>query len=509
MGQEPIMFRALRQQLLWPSIHQAVDVYQRRRACNADYYELVWRLIHIWECTAITLAGAAIASIRPVEIAKSEYLRLRERCYGITWSDAEDTLVRGQGALDGSVDKWIEILQLIANTNLEGTRFLRALVKFLGKDADTPAGYGIDLAPLARAWSRACDVPPSVRPQVVPVREAIQAINVFRNRFAHVPFPYDQLQDVSREIEECTFRLFDVQSPTASEESCLTGCFAYKDHLLRGAGFDKTPDGWNALEHESFVWGKKGDQETWEARPFVLLDKMMRPYLLTRLKNEAGWWEYTRYLAEANAVASVTNPELLKLLPRPSEDEYARKPEGIIADDRVEIPEPVREITVASRDEAMAAIREGHFQPAVDYFRQEVKGRPSYHSGWQRLGVTQREWAVRIMDSDPQKAAELLKDSLDSFRHATGHIDSQYAAEAYYNRSKAHWRLWQLTNGVDHLRYCVRDAEEAAKRHFEERFISWLEFVKENCSSLSVNNGAGSQSTKIDAPPITNAWGPH
>ena len=44
---------------------------------------------------------------------------------------------------------------------------------------------------------------------------------------------------------------------------------------------------------------------------------------LGRLKNEAGSWEYIRFLAEANAVYGVSNPDLLRLLPRPTENDYA------------------------------------------------------------------------------------------------------------------------------------------------------------------------------------------
>ena len=113
--------------------------------------------------------------------------------------------------------------------------------------------------------------------------------------------------------------------PTAAnDESILSGSLALKDSILRGAGYRDTPDTWQAVEHETFVWGKKGDLEFWDARPFIFLDKMMRPYLLSRLKNEAGSWEYTRYLAEANAVYSVSDPDLLKLLPRPEESDYRK-----------------------------------------------------------------------------------------------------------------------------------------------------------------------------------------
>ena len=326
MPQEQYIFRALRQQLLWPSIHAAVDVYQRRRAAAADHYELIWRLVHVCECIVITLAAAAISRLKQMD-RNSDYLKLRERCYGITWNSTDASLEKGVGALDGSIDKWIEIAQYIPSLNVDGSKFLTAFQNFfVGPKSESPVNpaYTIDLAPLVRAWGRACDVPSSVKPEKVSVKDAFQAINSFRNRFAHVPFPYDQIQDIYRELETCTFGFFDVPPTAANDESILSGSLALKDSILRGAGYRDTPDTWQAVEHETFVWGKKGDLEFWDARPFIFLDKMMRPYLLSRLKNEAGSWEYTRYLAEANAVYSVSDPDLLKLLPRPEESDYRK-----------------------------------------------------------------------------------------------------------------------------------------------------------------------------------------
>src|SRR5579872_4175097 len=138
--------------MLWPSIHAAVDVYQRRRATSADSYELIWRLIHICECTVITLASAAISRIR--DLGKDqEFLKLRERCYGITWNATEESLEKGLGALDGSIDKWIEIIQYVANCPIEGSKFISACQLFLlGTDSgiSETGDSHIDLAPLAR-----------------------------------------------------------------------------------------------------------------------------------------------------------------------------------------------------------------------------------------------------------------------------------------------------------------------------------------------------------------------
>jgi hypothetical protein len=303
------------------------------------------------------------------------------------------------------------------------------------EEAAAGRGYQIDLSPLVRAWSRACDVPPNVQPEKVSVKDAFQAINSFRNRFAHVPFPYDQLQEVCRELEICAFTVFEIPPTAANDESPLSGSFALKDSLLRGAGLRNTPDRWQPVDREMLVWGSKNSgQEVWDVRPFVLLDKMMRPYLLSRLKNESGSWEYIRYLAEANAVYALSDPDLLKLLPRPTENDYRTHKEdppvkttGVPAGD---IPQPSISPPIASRDQAFSAVREWNFEPAIKFWKQEVEQKPHYHSGWQRLGFAQREYGVDLMEANHDAAEQLLRESVKSFTHATSHSDPQYEAEA-------------------------------------------------------------------------------
>jgi hypothetical protein len=353
----------------------------------------------------MTLAATAISRVRESG-AVEDYLKLRERCYGVSWNSTESALEKSsQGALDGSLDKWIEILQHVATFGVDGSRFLSALKTFLIGPENSPDTHCIDLAPLVRAWSHACEVPPSVSAAKVNVKEIIQAINSFRNRFAHVPFPYDQLQDICRELEICVFKIFEIPPTAANDESPLSGYFGLKESVLRGPGYCRTPENWPNPNCETFVWGKQTNLETWNERPFVFLDKMMRPYLLSRLKNEeAGSWEYIRFLAEANAVYSLSDLELLKLLPRPTESDY---PEH--KDDSEEATKKNQEETsteqdegslnktqISTRGEAFASLKERNFEPAIEFFKGEAERRYNYHSGWQRLGFAQREYGVYL-----------------------------------------------------------------------------------------------------------------
>jgi hypothetical protein len=84
------------------------------------------------------------------------------------------------------------------------------------------------------------------------------------------------------------------------------------------------------------------------------------------------------------------------------------------------------------------------------------------------------------MDTDQGLAEKLLRDSVASFTQATPHNDPQYAAEAFYNRSKAHWRLWRLTHEPREFEEAVTDAQTAAGRFYDHKFLSWSDFLKEN-----------------------------
>jgi hypothetical protein len=489
MAQESIVFRALRQQMLWPPLHAAVDVYQRRRSAGADHFELIWRLIHICECVVVTIAGAAISRLRALG-RQTEFLKLREKCYGLTWNDAEVSFDKGIAALDGSIDKWIEIIQYVSSLAAEDSQFLLAVKEFLsGPSAGTGADctpYRVDTDPLLRAWGRACDVPPGLLPDKVAVKDAFRVINSFRNRFAHVPFPYDQIQEIYRALEMCVFRLFEVPPSGANDQSPLSGIVAYKDAVLRGAGHNHTPDDWPGATHAMYVWGKKGSQERWDARPFLFVDQMMRPFLLSRLKNEEGAWEYTRYLAEANAVYNLSDPGLLQLLARPDESEYKK----------YEVPHPATETAkeapeapnakAMSREDAITASKGRNFVPAIEYFQGEVDRAPEYHSGWQRLGYAQREYGVGLLESDPKEAEEMLRRSIDSFGRAVGHTVPQYAAQAYYNRSKSNWRLWRLRREPLDYVAALDDSAEAARRYDDPRFASWYEFLRDSDRTGSV-----------------------
>jgi hypothetical protein len=150
---------------------------------------------------------------------------------------------------------------------------------------------------------------------------------------------------------------------------------------------------------------------------------MMRPYVLTRLRNEEGAWEYTRYLAEANAILRVNEPVWFKILPLPDKSEYASAEEPPPAPTlRPEVKQPgLLAEPPLTRDQAIQALREKQYLPAIGFFKKELADRPNYHSGWSRLGYAQREYAAYLMDGEKNTEAEVqLGDSIRSYGNRFG-----------------------------------------------------------------------------------------
>ena len=168
---------------LWPTIADAVDTYVRRGASQAHGYERVWRLIHIWESVEITLAAVGItrlakeasmpgADARVVE----DFRRCRELCYGKSWDADERSFNTQEGAFDGSIDRWIDILWHLARLESPSGNFLPCLKAFL--NAET-----VSLAPFLEVWRNACDVPVKADDKLITVKECIRQVVRF-SRFA-------------------------------------------------------------------------------------------------------------------------------------------------------------------------------------------------------------------------------------------------------------------------------------------------------------------------------------
>lgn len=486
MNSNDPLAKAHRQNLLWPSVHGAVDVFHRRSLAGAGAYELIWRLIHIWEATVITLASAGAACLRDGDDGSESFRGVRERLFGMGLDDTGQVVKTGPGALDGSIDKWIEILNLISKLpEVDPDKFLGRLQRFLAmrrfEDSSGEAGL-IDIGPLVRSWQVTCVVSSDIRADKVSALDAMRAVNSFRNRFAHVPFPFDRGDELQVALEMATHQFFEVQ-PATNPTSVLVGSFVSSGMSSRGGTFEMISDG-SADERVSFaVEVRKGvPAASWSALPFVAHDGMMRWYVLTRLKNAAGVWEYTRYLAESNAVIELSDPGMLALLPQPNSTEYASADfESDAAEEGHDSPRSRRD---SAMDKAVSALRARDFATAIPLLREYLKERPDYHIGWSRLGYSLREQAVEEASAGSRdQALVLLDEAVASFTQAAGHRDTYYQADAVYQRSKTRWRRWMIdrdgTDRADQLSASLEDAELAAQVWADSKFASWLEFLRD------------------------------
>jgi len=469
---------------LWPSIADAVDTFLRRRHNNADPYERVWRLIHLWEATEITLALAVMSRLIGDPMFVAILRRQREFFYGKTWDISLDQFKSMQGAADGAVDQWINMLDEIAKLTEPSSKFLASVKAFLTKAE-------IDMAPLLNAWAKACDVPTDYKRNKTEVRTAMRYVNSFRNRLAHVPFPHDPLGEVADALEAATEQLFSIAPlPVAHEKSgqssALTGAFRIGRCFLHGGHMESLVDGDADDIHFVFPCRKKDvDNEVWQAKPLLYLDSMMRPHILTRVKGH-DVCEYTRFRAEANAVLVQRDGSIVQRLPEPVKSEYAVKAEGSVdveqslvaapkTLDQPIAPVPLRELSMS---DAIEAIRSEDYEAAVGFFTKLTQDRPNYHIGWLRLGYARREMAVRTAPDNRKQGVELLKFAVQDLAKAAQHLDVEYQALAWYERSKAWYHLGRLEPEIEqYSKNCLEDAEKAVSLSNEMKFLTWWEHV--------------------------------
>jgi len=250
-----------------------------------------------------------------------------------------------------------------------------------------------------------------------------------------------------------TEQLFSITPlPNAHEKngqsSALTGAFRIGRCFLHGGQMDFLPQSESEENHFAFPCQKRTDGiEVWPGGAMLHVDAMIRPHILTRIKGHEVC-EYTRFRAEANTVLVQTNSGITTMLSEPAKAEYITTQEE---PPPITVPVSVTTDlmqTVAKEQMTMSgaleAIRSEDYDTAISFFGALTRERPTYHIAWLRLGYSRREKAVRLAPSDPNSAIELLKLSLDDFRNAAQHVDIEYQAQAWYERSKSLYHLAKL-----------------------------------------------------------------
>jgi hypothetical protein len=340
------------------------------------------------------------------------------------------------------------------------------------------------MGPLLSSWAKACDVPADYKKAPVEVWTAMRYVNSFRNRLAHVPFPHDLLGDVADALEAATEQLFSI-SPIRTahekngESSALTGAFRIGRCFLHGGLMESLPEAASDVIQFAFPCRKRGeDNEVWPGNPMLHVDAMMRPHILTRRKDH-DLYEYTRFRAEANAVLVLPKSGITKMLPEPAKAEYTSSEEEVLSpviqDSLVATP---LEKGITSMADAIEAIRSEDYGGAISYFECLTRERPAYHIDGSGL-VIPRGKKQSALHPTIQKATRLLKLSLDELRKAARHVDVEYQAQAWYERSKSSYHLAKLEPlDESHRKACVEDAERAVDLSEEKKYWTWREHIK-------------------------------
>jgi hypothetical protein len=480
---------------LWPPIADALGTFIRRRSAGADGYELTWRLIHVWEAAAAVLSGAVTTRVRTLATTTDAYLRCREHLHGRTWDPLSRTFNRSQGALDGSATRRLDLLWDVENFQPGGSRFLDATKTFLGSG-------DMNLRHLVSSWKQICDVPPEVlKGERFTVREAFRHVNSFRNRFAHVPFPYDEMSHLAETLADVTEQLFSIEPkpwqsfPDDRRESPLNGAIESRHRRLRGSMPPQLTS--SDAPEPVFVFPAMPTKpaeyaERWDASPFVHVDSMFRPSVLTRLISEAnGVWEFTRFLAERNSVIRAERPEYMAKLPAPAAVDYPlpaeeREEKATVAAAVAEVKDAAAETQVpvaeVEFEEALRHIANEEYEPAIEFFEGLVKKNPAYHIGWLRLGHALRELAMRRRFDNAEEATALFSRSIDALTRASEHSHVPRKAQALYERSKAYYHRGRQSgaDGAADLSAAHADAEQAFDYMRDTRYETWIAFLHEH-----------------------------
>lgn len=483
---------------MWPSVHDALDTYYKRRMKKADGYERLWRLIHLWEATYVTCAMVAASAIRSAPEHRSAWLAVREEFWGVRFDRVRGEFSsQDEGALHGKMERWLRILKQVEQISSPKSRFLKSLQQALRHKT-------VDVTRFLSLWEQVCTPRRTTDPKACNLIELCQLMNTFRNRLAHVPFPPKPIANLAAELESLTLDAWGsgmlpdgTEIPAAHNSGkggWLCGGFAGERILVRGFHTDDHDS--DALEFVYLPSAMDRDQtERFDASPFVYFDDMHEPHVLTRLLHEEdGRIEYTRFQAEAQPIVESRSPDLGNSIPRPSRAEYPALETELqsepalpaVAKDGTGLPRTTAPAARSPIDGLRPIERAKWYQQneqydrAIEEYEKVVKDQPNYHIAWGRLAIALRERAARRPPSERDKALMDLDQSLQCLKHAANHISPDYRAEVSYYRSKSLWRKWSLTGRSDPelLKEAVSAANEAARQLSADFILSWCDLLR-------------------------------
>lgn len=500
-------------------------------------YEHIWRLIHIQEALAVTLASLMATRLAHVlsDTQDGENMNvLREALTGLRpdalGSDDDDDVEPSPWG--GSIGAWIELLRRFGKDSLRETDpFLAALADYLSSTPNRPLAFG-------DAWARIAPVPATFRNPTLDRVGRLGAINSFRNKLAHVPVPQRILGDLHRGLRvEVLDGLTDKFNPENDSPGFLAK--SYRDPLVgilysgstyvtggSEVGIDTTQGRPNSVGIKA-SYGIDEQIIDWPVEPFFRIDGEAKAALLFRvtdLQREPGatgyGGEYHRFAAELEPVTYVTiGAEIIEpWIPRASpvgpevglaalEGQQGVSDHTSISSGKLPFADQANVLTVESthsptalRRLAEEAFSRRDYNSAVEYFDALAQSGDIFqynHVAQSKHGAAlwraaERSAAADELQRSLQRAVELLKG-------AEKHRDPRYAARSAYEGSKALWHLWHATDESKHLLEALAAAERAVARSPDEAIISWQARVRADVD-IAFPQG-------IPAPPVAPSAG--
>lgn len=496
-GTDTVLQRVLQESRLWPSVYDALGTYRIRRLKQADSYELLWRLIHLWEATHITVALVSAAAIRANASHKQAWLLVREDLWGTQFDRMRNCFLKArEGALHGRMDSWLRVLMHVAQLENPAPGFLSNLQQALLFKV-------VDVSRFLTLWDQVCS-PPSVRdPKCCTLIDFCRLMNSFRNRLAHLPLPPKPITELSEELEALTLSAWaaatnkGVEIPAAhnaGKGGWLCGGFSGDGILVRGSQMTKEESG--ALEFVYLPSGAPRDQyQRIDGVPFLHFDERHGSHVMTRLlKEPESLIEYTRFQSDEEPIVEVRVPAFKSHVPRPSHTEYTNAAAEVAAATAELAPgqaviESLRESLprqgsgslngLSPSDLARWLTVEGQYDKAIEVCEEIVKSDPKCHYAWGLLAIALRKRAARRPKSEIQLAIRDLDRSLTCIDSACLHSAEDYRAEVYYTKSKTLWRKWDLLGRKDQslLKEAAAAAVQASRLSSADSIMSWHSYI--------------------------------
>ncbi len=503
---------------LWTPIANALEAYRRRVVVEPEAeYEHIWRLIHIQEALAVSLASlmaTRLAYVADDDASRGTLRVLKETLTGLRpnpagASDDDDVEPSPWG---GSIGAWIEMLRRFGRSSVPlSDPFLSALSGYLVSSPDRPLAF-------ADAWSRIAPVAATFRDPALDRVGRLGAINSFRNKLAHVPVSQRLLGDLHRGLRvEVLDGLTDRFNPetdanalgfvATSYREPLTGVLYFGDSYVTGGsevGID--PNRSSTSTTLLAAYGRPNSAVEWPVEPFFRLDREAKTALLFRvsdLHHEPGatgyGGEYHRFAAELEPVTYVAiaaeavepwipdsqppvqPPQAAPEEPQQGQDVGEPRPLVPLEPERLDAessfkPDPSPRDLRWTAEKAFA-IRD--YRAAVAAYEKLAQfGQSTEYNDVARSKHGAALWRVAERTSSGLERIEGLQKSVSLLRRAERHRDPLYAARSAYEGSKALWNLWRATSDTTHLLDALAAAERAVARSLDEAFIGWQARVK-------------------------------